>query len=97
MGAIKVKVAMADHDNAHSSARKSWGIISNVKEMLFTIFPLLKTLRDKGASVAAILAFIVAWVEKLPCFLGDRVSRLEVCCSTDLSHHPVRRRGGLVR
>lgn len=33
---------------------------------LFTIFPLLKTLREKGASVAAILAFITAWGGKAP-------------------------------
>jgi hypothetical protein len=35
VGAIKVKVAMTGHDNARSSARKSWGIISNIKEMIW--------------------------------------------------------------
>lgn len=33
---------------------------------LFTMFPLLKILRDKGASTGCILAFIVAWGGKLP-------------------------------
>lgn len=31
-----------------------------------TIFPLLKTLRDKGASIAAVMAFIAAWSGKAP-------------------------------
>jgi len=33
---------------------------------LFTIFPLLKTLRDKGASIACVMAFITAWAGKAP-------------------------------
>lgn len=33
---------------------------------LLTIFPLLKTIRDKGASIACIMAFIVAWAGKAP-------------------------------
>lgn len=33
---------------------------------LFIIFPLLKTLRDKGASIACIMAFITAWGGKAP-------------------------------
>ncbi|GAK56677.1 hypothetical protein U27_03640 [Candidatus Vecturithrix granuli] len=31
-----------------------------------TIFPLLKTLREKGASIAAVMAFIAAWSGKAP-------------------------------
>lgn len=31
-----------------------------------TIFPLLKTLREKGASIAAVIAFIAAWSGKAP-------------------------------
>ncbi|MDZ7672463.1 MAG: hypothetical protein U5K53_06485 [Halanaerobiales bacterium] len=33
---------------------------------LFTMFPLMKTLREKGASIAAILAFLTAWGGKAP-------------------------------
>jgi uncharacterized membrane protein YraQ (UPF0718 family) len=33
---------------------------------LFIIFPLLKTLRDKGASIACIMAFVTAWGGKAP-------------------------------
>jgi len=33
---------------------------------LFTMFPLMKMLREKGASVAAVLAFIAAWGGKGP-------------------------------
>lgn len=33
---------------------------------LFTMFPLMKTLREKGASIAAILTFLTAWGGKAP-------------------------------
>jgi uncharacterized membrane protein YraQ (UPF0718 family) len=33
---------------------------------LFTIFPLLKTLRDKGARMGAIASFVTAWGGKAP-------------------------------
>lgn len=33
---------------------------------LFTFLPLLKTLKDKGASISSIVAFIVAWGGKFP-------------------------------
>lgn len=33
---------------------------------LLTVLPLLKMLREKGASIACIVAFIVAWSGKLP-------------------------------
>jgi uncharacterized membrane protein YraQ (UPF0718 family) len=33
---------------------------------LFTIFPLMKTLKEKGASIAAIMAFVTAWSGKAP-------------------------------
>lgn len=51
---------------------------------LFTIFPLLKTLRDKGASIAAVLAFIAAWGGKAPLlpleikFLGWKFAVLRI-------------------
>jgi len=51
---------------------------------LFTIFPLLKTLREKGASIAAVLAFIAAWGGKAPLlpleieFLGVRFGALRI-------------------
>lgn len=51
---------------------------------LFTIFPLMKTLREKGASTAAILAFIAAWGGKAPLlpleieFLGIRFAILRI-------------------
>jgi hypothetical protein len=46
------------------------------------MFPLLKTLRDKGASIACVMAFIAAWGGKVPLlpleieFLGWRFSVL---------------------
>jgi uncharacterized membrane protein YraQ (UPF0718 family) len=49
---------------------------------LVTMFPLLKTLRDKGASIACVMAFIAAWGGKVPLlpleieFLGWRFSVL---------------------
>ncbi|MBW1698610.1 MAG: permease [Deltaproteobacteria bacterium] len=52
---------------------------------LFTIFPLLKTLRDKGASIAAVTAFIAAWGGKAPLlpleieFLGWKFAVLRIC------------------
>lgn len=51
---------------------------------LFTIFPMLKTLKDKGASYAAIFAFITAWSGKGPLipleihFLGLKFSILRI-------------------
>ena len=51
---------------------------------LFTIFPMLKTLKDKGASYAALLAFITAWSGKGPLipleihFLGIKFSLLRI-------------------
>lgn len=51
---------------------------------LFTIFPLLKTLRDKGASIASVVAFVTAWSGKAPllpleiAFLGWRFSILRI-------------------
>jgi len=33
---------------------------------LLTVFPLLKTLREKGASIAVVMAFIAAWGGKAP-------------------------------
>jgi len=33
---------------------------------LFTIFPLLKTLLDKGTSIACAIAFVTAWSGKVP-------------------------------
>lgn len=51
---------------------------------LFTIFPLVKTLRDKGASLAAVMAFIAAWGGKLPLipleisFLGWKFAALRI-------------------
>jgi uncharacterized membrane protein YraQ (UPF0718 family) len=52
---------------------------------LFTIFPLLKTLRDKGASIACVTAFITAWSGKAPLlpleieFLGWKFAVLRIC------------------
>ena len=52
---------------------------------LFTIFPLLKTLRNKGASIASVMAFIAAWGGKAPLlpleitFLGWKFSVLRIC------------------
>jgi uncharacterized membrane protein YraQ (UPF0718 family) len=52
---------------------------------LFTIFPLLKTLRNKGASIASVIAFIAAWGGKAPLlpleitFLGWKFSVLRIC------------------
>ena len=52
---------------------------------LFTIFPLLKTLRDKGASIACVMAFIAAWAGKAPLlpleieFLGWQFAVLRIC------------------
>lgn len=51
---------------------------------LFTIFPMLKTLKDKGASYAALFAFITAWSGKGPLipleihFLGVKFSILRI-------------------
>jgi uncharacterized membrane protein YraQ (UPF0718 family) len=51
---------------------------------LFTIFPLLKTLRDKGASIACVMAFVTAWGGKAPLlpleieFLGWRFAVLRI-------------------
>ncbi|MCK7515716.1 MAG: permease [Desulfobacterales bacterium] len=51
---------------------------------LFTIFPLLKTLRDKGARMGAIASFITAWGGKRLCsrwkspFLGWRFALLRL-------------------
>jgi uncharacterized membrane protein YraQ (UPF0718 family) len=51
---------------------------------LFTIFPLLKTLRDKGASIACVMAFIAAWSGKAPLlpleieFLGWKFAVLRI-------------------
>lgn len=52
---------------------------------LFTIFPLLKTLYDKGASIACVVAFVTAWAGKAPLlpleieFLGWRFAVLRIC------------------
>jgi len=52
---------------------------------LFTIFPLLRTLRDKGASIACVMAFIAAWSGKAPLlpleieFLGWKFAVLRFC------------------
>ncbi|MGQ9616480.1 MAG: permease [Spirochaetota bacterium] len=52
---------------------------------LFTIFPLLKILRDKGASIACVVAFVTAWAGKAPLlpleieFLGWRFAILRIC------------------
>ncbi|MGQ9546354.1 MAG: permease [Dehalococcoidia bacterium] len=52
---------------------------------LFTIFPLLKTLRDKGASIACVMAFVAAWAGKAPLlpleieFLGWKFAVLRIC------------------
>ena len=51
---------------------------------LFTIFPLMKMLREKGASVATVLAFIAAWGGKAPLlpleveFLGAKFAILRL-------------------
>jgi len=51
---------------------------------LLTIFPLMKTLREKGARTAAILAFVSAWSGKAPLlpleieFLGWRFAVLRI-------------------
>ncbi|MDH7484481.1 MAG: hypothetical protein QHH01_07625 [Spirochaetales bacterium] len=51
---------------------------------LFTVFPMLKTLKDKGASYAALFAFITAWSGKGPLipleiyFLGLKFSVLRI-------------------
>jgi len=51
---------------------------------LFTIFPLLKTLREKGASIASVMAFITAWGGKAPllpleiAFLGWKFAILRI-------------------
>jgi uncharacterized membrane protein YraQ (UPF0718 family) len=51
---------------------------------LFTIFPLLKMLRDKGASIACVMAFIAAWGGKAPLlpleieFLGWKFAILRI-------------------
>jgi uncharacterized membrane protein YraQ (UPF0718 family) len=51
---------------------------------LFTIFPLLKTLRDKGTSIACVMAFVTAWGGKAPLlpleteFLGWRFAVLRI-------------------
>lgn len=51
---------------------------------LFTIFPLLKVLRDKGARMGAIASFITAWGGKAPLlpleitFLGWRFALLRI-------------------
>lgn len=51
---------------------------------LFTIFPLLKTLNQKGASTACLLAFVTAWAGKAPLlpleirFLGWKFAVLRV-------------------
>jgi uncharacterized membrane protein YraQ (UPF0718 family) len=51
---------------------------------LFTIFPLLKTLRQKGASIACLLAFVTAWAGKAPLlpleirFLGWKFAVLRI-------------------
>ncbi|MCD6331073.1 MAG: hypothetical protein J7L80_02605 [Thermoplasmata archaeon] len=51
---------------------------------LFTIFPLMKILREKGASVAAVLAFVAAWSGKAPLlpleveFLGVKFAILRI-------------------
>jgi uncharacterized membrane protein YraQ (UPF0718 family) len=51
---------------------------------LFTIFPLLKTLRDKGASIACVVAFVTAWSGKAPLlpleteFLGWKFAALRI-------------------
>jgi len=51
---------------------------------LYPIFPLLKTLREKGASYGAILAFITAWSGKAPLlpleihFLGWKFAILRI-------------------
>lgn len=51
---------------------------------LFTMFPLMKMLREKGASVAAVLAFIAAWGGKAPLlplevgFLGVKFAILRI-------------------
>ena len=52
---------------------------------LFTVFPLLKTLREKGARTGAIASFITAWGGKAPLlpletkFLGWRFALLRLC------------------
>ncbi len=52
---------------------------------LFTVFPLLKTLRDKGASIACVMAFIAAWGGKVPLlpleieFLSWKFAVLRIC------------------
>jgi uncharacterized membrane protein YraQ (UPF0718 family) len=51
---------------------------------LFIIFPLLKILRDKGASIACVMAFITAWGGKAPLlpmeieFLGWKFAVLRI-------------------
>jgi len=51
---------------------------------LFTIFPLLKTLREKRASIACLLAFVTAWAGKAPLlpleirFLGWKFAVLRI-------------------
>lgn len=51
---------------------------------LFMIFPLMKTLREKGARIAAVLAFVSAWSGKAPLlpleieFLGWRFAVLRI-------------------
>jgi len=51
---------------------------------LFTIFPLMKMLREKGASNAVVLAFVSAWCGKVPLlpleveFLGVRFAILRI-------------------
>ncbi|MDZ7795302.1 MAG: permease [Spirochaetia bacterium] len=51
---------------------------------LFTMFPLLRILREKGASIAAILSFITAWGGKAPLlpleisFLGVQFAVLRI-------------------
>lgn len=53
---------------------------------LFTIFPLLKTLRDKGARMGAIASFITAWGGKPRCFRWKSLSWAGglPCCASAL-------------
>lgn len=51
---------------------------------LFTIFPLIKIIRDKGATIASVVAFITAWSGKVPLlpleveFLGWKFAILRI-------------------
>ena len=58
---------------------------------LFTMFPLMKTLREKGASIAAILTFLTAWGGKAPLlpleieFLGIKFAIMRILLIIPLS------------